>query len=308
MVDFTHMRQGSKGPGVRDVQERLRFLGYDLAAEAKQGVYGPLTVGAVAAFRKLVGLSFGEDVDLDTWTALVDETFIFGDRLLYLRLPHFHGRDVYTLQSALATLGFSCSADGIFGAHTERAVREFQQNAGLSSDGIVGHSTFSAIDRLRHAWEGKDLLRFEIRGLGFARAAEVLESTSLCIYGTDELARSIAERISNLALATTPASQVACAQSLEQVPDDSTLMIQLTSNRMIIDEPDSTPLVIYDNDTTINARMATALGLATAEKMRIVVYLGSIPHDSDSDSDSFSSRDEQHAAVALLDALCLSFS
>ena len=307
-MDFKHIEQGSAGPGVKDVQVRLRSLDYDLENEIEEGLFGPLTAFAVSEFRRLVGLPKGEDVDFDTWTALVDATFIFGDRLLYLRLPHFHGRDVFTLQSALAALGFSCFADGIFGVHTERAVREFQQNAGLSSDGIVGHSTFSAIDRLRHAWEGKDLLRFEIRGLGFARAAEVLESTSICIYGTDELARNVAERISNLAMATTPASKVICAQSLEQVPDDSTLMIQLTSHSSKVAEPDTIPLVFYDSDATINARISTALGLMTKRQMRIIVYLGNIPHDSDSDTDSITPRDEQHAAIALLDALCLSYS
>ena len=264
MVDFTHIEQGSTGLAVKDVQARLQMLGHDLAEEREQGLFGRKTAEAVAAFREGVGLSSGTDVDLDTWTALVDATFTFGDRLLYLRLPHFHGRDVTTLQTALSVLGFSCNSDGIFGAHTEQAVREFQQNAGLSSDGIVGHTTFSAIDRLRHAWEGKKLLSEGVQVLGFARAAEVLERTSICIYGTDELACSIAERLSNLAMATTSASRVACAVSLEQIPDDFTVRIQLTSIDAETDEQDSVPLVIYDNDATINARMATALNLITA--------------------------------------------
>ena len=308
MVSFTHIEQGSTGLAVKDVQARLQSLGFDLADEGDRSIYGYLTAQAVAAFREKAGLPYGEDVDLDTWTALVDATFIFGDRLLYLRLPHFHGRDVSTLQNALAALGFSCAADGIFGAHTERAVREFQQNAGLSSDGIVGHSTFSAIERLRHAWEGKDPLHFEARPLGFARAAEVLESTSICIYGTDGLARRVAERISNLAMATTLASRVVCAQSIDQVPDDSTLMVQLTSDYSKTDEQDSIPLIFYDSDATINARMVTALSLLTAEQLRIVVYLRSIPHESESDSSRLSPRDEQHAAIALLDALCMSYA
>ena len=304
MADFTHIEQGSRGLDVKDIQTRLQSLGFDLADEGEQGIFGYKTAQAVVAFREQNDLPRGEDVDLETWTTLVDATFTFGDRLLYLRLPHFHGRDVSALQTALAALGFSCRADGIFGAHTERAVREFQQNAGLSNDGIVGHSTFSAINRLRHAWEGKDLLRSEAQSLGFARAAEVLESVSICIFGTDELARSIAERISNLAAATTSASRVVCAQSLDQAPDDSTLMIQLASVEPQAQEQETIPLVIYDNDATINARMATALGLTAAEQQRIVVYLG----HSLRDGAAFSSREEQHAAIALLDALCLSFT
>ena len=328
MTDFTHIEQGSEGLAVKDVQERLQLLDFDLVDEVERCYFGPVTATAVASFRESHGLPPGTDVDLDTWTTLVDATFTFGDRLLYLRLPHFHGRDVLTLQTALASLGFSCNFDGIFGAHTERAVREFQLNAGLSNDGIVGHSTFSAINHLRHAWEGKDPLRKEVQSLGFARAAEVLEGTAICIYGTDEVARRIAERISNLAMATTSASRVACAQSLAQVPDGSTLMIELTSEVELANadlQPElqdaleqeapeqgqgqsqgqgTIPLVVFENDLTLNARLATALELVTAQQPRIRLCLGYTPRDGQ----AFSAREEQHAAIALLDALCLSFT
>ncbi|MCL1846644.1 MAG: peptidoglycan-binding protein [Coriobacteriia bacterium] len=317
-----HIEQGSEGLAVKDVQERLLLLDFNLGGETQHSVFGPVTAAAVAGFRERHGLPAGTDVDLDTWTALVDATFTFGDRLLYLRLPHFHGRDVLTLQSALASLGFSCNFDGIFGGHTERAVREFQQNAGLSSDGIVGYSTFSAINHLRHAWEGKDPLLREVQSLGFARAAEALEGVAICIYGTDEVARRIAERISNLAMATTSASRVVCAQSLAQVPDDSTLMIELFSSGIaLVDldmlatkgdqgmsdalaEQETVPLVVFENDLTINARLATALESVTAQQPRIKLYLAYAPHDGL----AFSAREEQHAAIALLDAICLSFT
>jgi len=287
-----------------------------------------LTASAIAAFRRSADLPEGKDVDLETWNALVDETFTFGDRLLYLRLPHFHGRDVVTLQTALAALGFSCIADGIFGAHTEQAVREFQLNAGIGSDGIVGHSTFSAINRLRHAWEGKKLLKYEARTLGFARAAEVLVRTPICIYGTDELACRIAERISNLAMATTSASRVVCMQAKEQTANGFRLTIQLTTVEPDVPEQDKIPLVVYDNDETINARMATALGLLSSKRRRIVVYVAvdfdrndaertpdrtstsaydHVPGENTGEALP-SASDEQHAAIALLDALCLSFS
>ena len=35
--------------------------------------------------------------------------------------------------------------DGVFGAHTTHAVREFQQSEGLAVDGIVGPATWSAL-------------------------------------------------------------------------------------------------------------------------------------------------------------------
>jgi peptidoglycan hydrolase-like protein with peptidoglycan-binding domain len=300
MGELTHIEQGSKGPAVKDVQARLHSLGYDTGDERRQGVFGPATARAVAAFRRYAALTPGEDVDRDTWTALVDATFTFGDRLLYLRLPHFHGRDVHTLQTALSALGFSCTADGIFGGYTERAVREFQQNAGIEGDGIVGDSTFSAIDRLRHAWEGKKQLVFDLRPLGFARAAEVLETTPLVICGMDDAARGVAERISNLAMATTAASLVVSVPSPEQAPDEALLIVQLTSAPFKGAGKKRLPQVIYDSDETIDARMATAIGLVTRRQPRITVFLACAP----TEGTTLSSREEQHVAVVLLDALC----
>jgi peptidoglycan hydrolase-like protein with peptidoglycan-binding domain len=304
MTDITHIARGSEGSAVRDVQARLQSIGYELGDEAERGAFGEATAQAVADFRQRAGLISGDDIDRTTWMALVDATFTFGDRLLYLRIPYFHGRDVRTLQTALADLGFSCTADGIFGGYTERAVREFQQNAGIGSDGIVGDSTFSAIQRLRHAWEGKDQLGSEARPLGFARAAEVLESTPLCFLGTDEAGRGVAMRISNLAMATTQASRVINAQTLEQIPDDSLLTVHLTSEPAEWGEQSSVPQIIYDSDATLDARVATAISLIADDQPRIMVLLAR----GSEESDRLSAREEQHMAIALLDALCLAYA
>jgi len=62
-------------------------------------------------------------------------------RLLQLKQPPMQGDDVRGVQKALAALGFSTVADGVFGADTEKAVKEFQQKEGLAVDGIVGAGT-----------------------------------------------------------------------------------------------------------------------------------------------------------------------
>lgn len=295
--------KGSSGPAVQDVQRRLQSLGFELWQDIASGVYGEATAAAVMAFRAREGISIGDCVDQQTWSALVDATFTLGDRVLYLRIPYFHGRDVATLQSALESLGFNCGgSDGIFGAHTERALREFQFNAGITSDGIAGTSTFSAIERLHHAWQGKGALTLEDQTLGFARAAAVLENASICVFSTDETGRIIAERVSNLALATTAASRVVSAQSLTQAPQQSTLMVQLTTDT--VDPEDGIPLVIYDDDATLNARIRTAIESLTPSQYRIIIQIA-VPAIAAPD---FCARDEQHCAVALLDALCLAFA
>ena len=59
------------------------------------------------------------------------------------------GDDVAELQQRLCTLGFDTGrVDGIFGDATVRALGEFQRNAGLPVDGIVGGATLEELVRL----------------------------------------------------------------------------------------------------------------------------------------------------------------
>lgn len=55
------------------------------------------------------------------------------------------GKDVETLQRALAKAGYPVSIDGDFGPGTELAVRHFQQKKKLTDDGIVGAATWRAL-------------------------------------------------------------------------------------------------------------------------------------------------------------------
>ena len=56
------------------------------------------------------------------------------------------GSGVTRLQAALSAQGYDCgTADGIFGAKTEMAVRAFQQAKGLTVDGIAGKDTQEAL-------------------------------------------------------------------------------------------------------------------------------------------------------------------
>jgi murein L,D-transpeptidase YcbB/YkuD len=55
------------------------------------------------------------------------------------------GEQVTELQEALVELGYDIDVDGIFGAGTHKAVREFQAANGLHVDGIVGTHTWAAL-------------------------------------------------------------------------------------------------------------------------------------------------------------------
>jgi lysozyme len=62
-------------------------------------------------------------------------------KILKLTDPKIQGEDVRQVQAALIKAGFSIGADGVFGNNTDRAVRDFQQQNGLTADGIVGEGT-----------------------------------------------------------------------------------------------------------------------------------------------------------------------
>ncbi|MEG4202016.1 glycoside hydrolase family protein [Microcoleus sp. Pol12A5] len=62
-------------------------------------------------------------------------------RVLTLTEPIMEGEDVRQVQEALIAAGINVSADGVFGKDSDRAVRQFQQQKGLTADGVVGVHT-----------------------------------------------------------------------------------------------------------------------------------------------------------------------
>lgn len=287
----------STGAAVEDVQQRLAVLGL-LSENDIDGNFGDITARAVRAFCRQNGLEETDEVDDRVWSALVDATFRLGDRTLYLRMPYFHGQDVKELQQALGALGFACGPiDGIFGAYTELALRKFQMNLGLPSDGIAGAYTYSAIRNLHHSWEGK-VVTHETIHLGFARAASVLERNALCLFGTNDFTRSVASRMSNLALATNPASKILSADSLLVKPDESMLLVHIVV-------PEDTaqsniPRVSFDSENSLALRLLAAIeAVEQNHPQRIALELpGTVWEDAGA------GRSAQHYAITLLDALC----
>ena len=296
------IRTGDTGAAVEDVQQRLVTVGY-LQEGAIDGVFGDMTAAAVRRFREDSDLDSGDEVDEKTWSALVDASYHIGDRTLYLRMPYFHGHDVLELQQALGALGFSSGReDGIFGAYTEDGVRKFQRNMGLPSDGIVGAYTFAAIRNLHHSWEGKKSIPMQLN-LGFARAADVLERHALCLFGTDEFTRGVASRMSNLSIATNPASKIVSADSLLVPPDESMLLVHITlPDEDVVEE--RVPRIAFNPDDTLALRMKPAIGAAYRKTPpRVIVELPGSTWE-----DAGEARSMQHYAITLLDALCAALS
>lgn len=132
---------------------------------------------AVRAAQRRAGLIVDGVVGPKTSKLLRLRTF--GSRQLRL---HRRGSDVVALQFALAAHGFpSGVVDGVYGDHTEAAVRRFQRFAGLTVDGDAGGATFDALRRpppsvpypLLRPLDGSITDGFGPRGLRFHAGADI---------------------------------------------------------------------------------------------------------------------------------------
>ncbi len=83
-------------------------------------------------------------------------------------MPNFRGDDVLALQVKLNLLGFNAGAErGILDDEVERAILDFQRNAGLPPDGIVGENTLLTLEVLRKAERGREGKKIPDRDEGY---------------------------------------------------------------------------------------------------------------------------------------------
>jgi peptidoglycan hydrolase-like protein with peptidoglycan-binding domain len=293
------VRLGDRGPAVEDIQRRLRTLGYDLGPTGIDGVFFGRTSDAVRLFQETRGLAADGLVGDDTWSALVDASFTLGDRMLYLRVPHFHGHDVLVLQQALTVLGFGNGRlDAIFGPFCERAVREFQRNAGLPADGIVGADTVRSLYALRHVWEGKDPVAHSAVRSEPVRSCEALTHNLVLVSGLDVGGEHVADRVANLATAANPEALVHVITADQGASAGARLLLRLCGNGTAPAIP-GRPVVHVEGSTSLAARLLTAVESAKTACPEVVVELETVSGGDE--------HEQQRAAVRLLDALCFVF-
>ena len=312
------IRVGDRGPAVEDVQRRLLLLNYDLGHTGVDGVFLEGTASAIRHFQEDAGLYIDGVVGPRTWSALVDSTFSFGDRMLYLRTPYFHGNDVAVLQGALNGLGFNCGlVDAIFGPYTERAVIEFQENAGVIGDGVVGVNTLAALGGLRHIWGPRGSATHSQAVASPTSRGRSLEALDVAITYTDQLTHELAVRIANVAAASTDHSRVTVLSSEDGAALDHSAAPADSGRRHITvelvedgaaPEPGAGIVVRYvPRRETLSAALAQAsaqAGVSVGPKggpVRLVFRIGTEPFSKGS------KQGIQNVATTVLDAVCATF-
>ena len=155
------LRTGSTGSAVEQVQFWLNTLAqYEsaLPSIAVDGSYGAATASAVRAFQRRYGLTVDGVVGRETWNAIYNEfrsiqsdngtpnaypgtALREGASGQNVRLVQFWLKIAHTVYSRLNDL----TVDGRFGAATTAAVKRFQTYFGLTSDGMVGRTTWNKL-------------------------------------------------------------------------------------------------------------------------------------------------------------------
>ena len=157
----TALSTGASGSAVEQVQFWLNTLAqYDSAIPSVtvDGVYGTGTANAVRACQRRYGLTVDGVVGRETWNAIYNEfrsiqsdngtpnaypgtALREGASGQNVRLVQFWLKIAHTVYSRLNDL----TVDGRFGAATTAAVKRFQTYFGLTSDGVVGRTTWNKL-------------------------------------------------------------------------------------------------------------------------------------------------------------------
>lgn len=134
MADHPTIKKGSKGDAVKLAQKRLMMRFYDPGPI--DSLFGAKTEKAVKQYQGDRLLSNDGIVGPKTWARLDPPTVKNGS----------HGDAVKLLQQTLSDFGYDAGpVDGAFGPKTEKAVKEFQTDFGLTVDGIAGPKTWAML-------------------------------------------------------------------------------------------------------------------------------------------------------------------
>ena len=146
--DDDSLRKGATGSAVKDLQTKLKKLGFYNAYV--DGSYGDTTVAAVKAFQKKYNLT-ADGVAGSATLKKLDSAYKNADSNTSTDDDSLRkgatGTAVKTLQTNLKKLGFyTAYVDGSFGSTTESAVKAFQKKYGLTADGVAGSATLKKIE------------------------------------------------------------------------------------------------------------------------------------------------------------------
>lgn len=177
------LKYGDRGNAVKEIQDYL--IAQNLLHVSADGVYGTATVNAIKDFQAALGLVVDgvcgaetykllraaayDEIDINTYApgdyvpeppksvneavnSVLNVAGVVGEVAKYAGVGDIiklgmKGEGVVYLQNKLIEHGFyDGEADGVAGASTINALKDFQSSRGMKADGICGRRTYSALD------------------------------------------------------------------------------------------------------------------------------------------------------------------
>ena len=162
------LKIGKIGDDVKQLQEDLIKLGYDVGSDGADGEYGDNTMLAVMKFQRDKGLTpVDGEVGDDTRKALKEalgeskpseqikpessSSSNIDNKVPYQKIRvrvikmEDEGSDVKLAQAALQCWGYTIVVTGIFGREMDEKIRKFQKSKGLDPDGEIGPETWKKL-------------------------------------------------------------------------------------------------------------------------------------------------------------------
>ena len=204
------VKLGDRGEEVREVQ--ICLIAQELLSGEADGICGEATVAAIKEFQSAVGLPAdgicGEATfrllhaaaynEIDITNFMVEgnnaqsENYEPNDGYAEIGdviKSGMRGPGVTNVQNKLIELGFLAnSADGICGAATVAAIKDFQTSVGMTADGVCGIMTYAAMEDYQYTGENyesesssKDLPLFQ-RAITVEATAYSSEENGLSSY------------------------------------------------------------------------------------------------------------------------------
>ena len=138
---------GDRSTAIELISNTLLRLGF---ITTPSDIFDEKLTQGIKAFQQERGLTATGVINEITARSLEEARFKLGDRVLSFNSSSLmRGDDVSNLQDRLIQMGFNCGkVDGIYGANTERAVKEFQKSVGIAADGKCGPATLISLMRL----------------------------------------------------------------------------------------------------------------------------------------------------------------
>jgi len=171
---------GDRSDAVELISNTLTRLGF---LKNPSDIFDENLTQGIKAFQQERGLTATGVINEFTARVLEEARFNLGDRILsFNQAIVMRGDDVSNLQARLIQMGFNCGkVDGIYGANTEVAVKEFQKSVGILADGKCGPVSLIALMRLVKTVSGgapsalRENVRHAVRSPALANKVIVLD-------------------------------------------------------------------------------------------------------------------------------------